>query len=86
MKFEAKLAALAAMGLSSWLAPRLAAKTWKFVTGNEPPSDEDGATFAQILIFAALSAVLVTAIQTGADRATSKFLSADGDETKEVSS
>ncbi len=85
MKFEAKLAALAAMGLSSWLAPKLAAKTWKFVTGNEPPSDEEGSTFGQILIFAALSAVLVTAIQTGADRAAVKFLPTD-DEAKEIRS
>mgnify|MGYP003593951620 CR=1 FL=1 len=74
MRLEAKLAGLAAMGLASWLAPKIAGQTWKFVTGNEPPSDEEGSTFAQILIFAALSAVVVTAIQTGADRATAKVL------------
>lgn len=74
MRLEAKLAGLAAMGLASWLAPKIAGQTWKFVTGNEPPSDDEGSTFAQILIFAALSAVVVTAIQTGADRATAKVL------------
>lgn len=81
MNLQSKLAGLAAMGLSSFLAPKLAASTWKIVTGEEPPSEEQGSRFVQILVFSALSAVFVTSFQHVANNLTAKFLAENkGDE------
>lgn len=74
MKFEYKLASLAAMGLSSFLAPKLAGGVWKLVTGKEPPSEEAGSRLSQILLFAAISAVAVASAQHIAEVMTAKHL------------
>lgn len=63
MKFEYKIASLAAMGLTSFVAPKLAGAAWKLITGKEPPSEEAGSRLSQILVFAAISAVAVAATQ-----------------------
>ncbi len=72
-----KIASLAAMGLSSLIAPKIASASWKAITGNEPPSEEEGGKFIQIIAFAALSAVFVSAIQFVAMRGADKILPAE---------
>ena len=73
MQLGTKLAGLAAMALSSFVAPKLAGATWKLVTGKEPPSEEAGSRLSQILVFAALSAVMVAAFQHIADSLTGQL-------------
>lgn len=63
MKFERKISSLAAMGLISFVVPKLAGWAWKLATGKEPPSEEAGSRFGQILAFAAISAVAAASAQ-----------------------
>lgn len=70
---QTKLASLAGMGMASFVAPKIAAAGWKMVTGKQPPSEEEGSKFAQILVFAVLSAVIVSTMQQITGKMTNKL-------------
>ena len=74
MELGPKLAGIAAMALSSFVAPKVASVTWKLFTGEEPPSEDAGSRLSQILVFAALSGVMVAAFQHVADTLTDRAL------------
>lgn len=78
MNIAAKLATLAGMAVAGLVAPRLTATGWRKVTGQEPPSDEPGESkLIQIVVFAALSAVVATLLQQltmrGAQKAIDRY-------------
>ncbi len=84
MKLVAKLATLAATAVASFLAPRLVTSGWKAITGHEPPGDDPTQDRTmQIVVFAAVSAVVTTMLRQlalkGADRAVAR---AEGEEKK----
>ena len=72
-----KLASAAAMASAAYVAGKVAEGGWKVVTGHSAPidDDEDEAPLTQLLIFAAISAVLVTLAQRYAMRGASKVYS-----------
>ncbi len=51
------------MAVSSFVVPKIATMAWKVATGSEPPSEDTGSKLAPILVFSALSAVLVASSQ-----------------------
>ena len=65
---------IAAMAISSFVAPKLAAFVWETTTGNKPPSEDEGSRLGQLLAYAAISAVLVTAFQHVGHTMTAKYL------------
>lgn len=70
----AKLVGLAAMALSSFVAPKIAAALWKGVSGKEPPSEDAGSKFVPLIVFAAMSAVLMTGIELFLNRGANKVI------------
>ena len=76
MDMTGKAASLALMGLSSLVATKLATIGWKKITGDAPPTQEEGAKLGQIIVFAAVSAALVAALQFAARRNANRFLPA----------
>ena len=74
MNLQARIAGIAAMAISSFVAPKLAAFVWETTTGNKPPSEDEGSRLGQLLAYAAISALLVTAIQHVGQTMTTKYL------------
>ncbi len=73
MNITGRIAKLAATGIASLVASKAAVRGWEGVTGNEPPADDDS-TFSQIIVFAAVSAILVAALQFLANKGVNKLL------------
>lgn len=74
MDITIRLAQLASLAMSGLIAPKIARAGWKLVTHREPPSQEQGSRLASLLVFAAISAVTVTAIQYATDQVTTKMI------------
>lgn len=74
MNLQARIAGIAAMAISSFVAPKIAAFVWETTTGNKPPSEDEGSRLGQLLAYAAISAVLVTAFQHVGHTMTAKYL------------
>ncbi len=85
MKFATKLATLAATATASFLAPKLVTSGWKLVTGQEPPEDgEEQDRLTQVLVFAAVSAVVSTMLTQLAVRGTDRVFARSRDEEKDA--
>lgn len=63
---KAKLAATVVSAGVSFLIPRVVDGTWKLITGDNPPDTEEKGKLTQVLLYAAISAVIVTAVERGA--------------------
>lgn len=69
-RFAATVASLAV----GFLAPKVVDQSWKMVTGHNPPEQDDKGRLLQVLLYSALSAVVVTAIERGVSMAMNKYV------------
>lgn len=68
-RFAATVASLAV----GFLAPRVVDQSWKLVTGHNPPEQDDKGRLLQVLLYSALSAMVVTALDRGISMAITKY-------------
>lgn len=75
------LATAVSLGVG-FLAPKMAEGAWKMVTGENPPDQDEKGRFLQVLVYAAVSAVIVTAVQRGVSLAMQKLEAKEEEKTK----
>ncbi|MDO5034434.1 MAG: DUF4235 domain-containing protein [Actinomycetaceae bacterium] len=75
MNLTYKLATAGALALAGIIANQVVDKGWKLATGHPSPQgeDEDQAKFAELMVFAVVSGVLVSITRRYALKGTKKF-------------
>lgn len=73
MNLTAKVASAGVVALAGFVAPKITSAGWKMVTGKEPPRDDDESKLTQLIVFAAVSAVLATVVQYYATKGAAKL-------------
>ena len=68
---------------TGFLAPKAVAGAWKLVTGENPPGQDEKGQFLQVLLYAAVSAVIITAVERGVSLALQKWEAKEEEKTKQ---
>ncbi|WRS30988.1 DUF4235 domain-containing protein [Actinomycetaceae bacterium MB13-C1-2] len=85
MNLVGKLASMGAVAASGFVASKIADKGWTRVTGKEPPKDDSNEGIVQVVVFAALSAIIAALVQRVVMKGTTRLLTAtEGAEKPEM--